>query len=247
MDAALKKALDNKTIVRRERREVYGRECQVYRAGGPVLAGDMEKYRPRSGEFADFCVDRNGLVVEEVWTSKDKLLRRRAAVEVEIDPKLSDGLFDIEAPAEEGPTRGTVQSVPPDAIDRTKLWTLRSAPKGFDYLGKFAVIRSTASVPQQGGAGVPAVPPTSTSDVYIRGPDLIVVDQDPSLIAAIRSEDRPEKKIKLEGFDTAEVIVDARMSEVRGETEDDSVVRIYGTVDPDELIELAKDLRRPAR
>jgi hypothetical protein len=81
----------------------------------------------------------------------------------------------------------------------------------------------------------------------VRGPDLIVVDQDPSLIGAIRSEDRPSRKVELDGFETAEMIVDARMSEVRGETEDDSVVRIYGTVTPDELLELAGDLRRPTK
>ncbi len=246
MDAALKKALDNKTIELRERREVYGRECQVYRAGGPVLAGDIEKYRAGAKEYVDFCVDRYGLVLEEFWISDDKLLRRRAAVELQIDPKLDDDLFEIEAPAEEGPTRGTVQPVPRDAVDPEEIWRLRSTPEGFDFLGKFAVIRSTASVPQQGG-GLPTPPPTSTSDVYLRGPDLIVVDQDPSLIGAIRSEDRPSIKIELDGFETAEMIVDARMSEVRGETEDDSVVRIYGTVPPDELLELAKDLRRPTK
>jgi hypothetical protein len=245
IDAALKEALDNKTIELRERREVYGRECQVYRAGGPVLAGDLDKYRAGAKEFADVCVDRNGIVIEEFWMSDDKLLRRRAAVELEIDPKPDDDLFDIEAPAEEGPTRGTVQPVPRDAVDPGEIWRLRSAPDGFDFLGKFAVIRSTASVPQQGGGVAGASPPTSTSDVYVRGPDLIVVDQDPSLIGAIRSEDRPSRKIELDGFETAEMIVDARMSEVRGETEDDSVVRIYGTVPPDELLELAKDLRRP--
>jgi len=246
IDAALKEALDNNTIELRERREVYGRECQVYRAGGPVLAGDVETYRTGDEEYADFCVDQHGIVIEEFWMSDEKLLRRRAAVELEIDPKLDDELFAIEAPAEEGPTRGTVQPVPRDAVDPEEIWRLPSTPDGFDFLGKFAVIRSTASVPQPGG-GVPSAPPTSTSDVYVRGPDLIVVDQDPSLIGAIRSEDRPSRKIELDGFETAEMIVDARMSEVRGETEDDSVVRIYGTVPPDELLELAKDLRRPAK
>jgi hypothetical protein len=245
MDAVLAEAVDDKIIERRERREVYGRVCQVYRAGGPVLAGDIERYERGSDEYADICVDRNGLVIEEAWTSDDRFLRRRAAVDVDVNPSIDQDLFDIEAPAEEGPLRGTVQRVAPGTIDADKLWSLRKTPKGFSYRGKYAVIRSSATGPQQ-QPGTQAVAPTSTSDVYTRGADLVVVDQDPSLIQAIRSEDRPAQPIRLKGFDRAELVIDARMSEVRGETSDDSVVRIYGTLPPSELLELARNLRAPS-
>ncbi|MEX0874492.1 MAG: hypothetical protein WD646_12375 [Actinomycetota bacterium] len=246
IDAVLAESVEDETIELRERREVYGRVCQVYRAGGPVLAGDLDEYEPGSNEYADVCVDRNGLVIEEAWTSDGKFLRRRAAVEVDVDPSIDRDLFEIEAPEQEGPVRGTVQRVNPATIDADELWSLRETPEGFNYRGKYAVIRSTATGPQQ-QPGVPTVAPSSTSDVYTRGPDLVVVDQDPSLIQAIRSEDRPARAIRLNGFDRAEIVVDARMSEVRGETEDDSVVRIYGTIAPSELLELALNLRPPGR
>jgi Tfp pilus assembly ATPase PilU len=75
------------------------------------------------------------------------------------------------------------------------------------------------------------------------GPDVLVVDQDPSLGILVNLENRPSRKVDLDGLRNGRVIVDARMSEVQGFAPDGSLVRVFGTLPPAELIDLAKRLR----
>jgi hypothetical protein len=242
VDAAISEALRDRLIERRERREVYGRECQVYRAGGTITAGDIQRYVPDKGEYADFCMDRNGLVIEEMWTSKNELLRRRVATTVKVDPALDQDLFAVKTPRTPGVDPGAV-----DRIDRPTdraVWTLRRRPKGFEALGRYSVTISSAAIPQQ-QSPIPIPGPTSTTEVYIRGPDLLVVDQDPSLAGLVKSDTRPKRRVKLPRLRNGELIIDGRMSEVRGETKDGSIVRVFGTLPPSELLKLANELRPP--
>jgi hypothetical protein len=214
--------------------------CQVYRAGGPVFAGDLERYVPGRGDYADFCVDRNGLVVEEAWVLKRKLIQRRAAVELEIEPAIDRRLFDIDIPEQEGIARGLVQRLPSDEV--RGLWAFTETPKGFEKLGRFGVVIPEAALPNV-GAMVAGAGPSSTTDVYVRGPDLLVVDQDPSLVALIQRESRPTRDVEVPGLNDAKLIADARMSEIRARTPDGSVVRIFGTIPPSELLDLARLLQ----
>jgi hypothetical protein len=240
VDAILRTALNDRTIVRRERRQVYGRACQVYRAGGPISAGDLERYVPGIGNFADFCVDRNGIVVEEAWTLKGRLIQRRVAIDVRINPPISSKIFRIDVPPSREIDRGAV--VRTKNRDTPGLWVLPDTPKGFELLGRYGVVISSAAIPNTGGqAAGPG--PASTSDVYVRGPDLLVVDQDPSLLPFIRQESRPVRSVRVPHLHNAKLIVDARMSEVRGIAPDGSVVRILGTLPPSKLLDLARRLR----
>ncbi|MGH2757962.1 MAG: hypothetical protein ACRDKJ_00190 [Actinomycetota bacterium] len=242
IDGALGEAVEDDTILRRERREVFGRECQVYRAGGPVSAGDIERYEPRTGNYADVCVDGNGIVIEEAWVYRNDLIQRRAAVEVEVDPAIDRKLFDIDIPPSEGALRGSVERLDSDADDEG-LWVLPETPRGFDALGRYGIVIPQAAVPQT-GMQLPGPAPTSTSDVYVRGPDLLVVDQDPSLARVLRQDSRVDRELDLPNLEDARLVVGARTSEIRARTTDGSVVRIFGTLPPPELIELARSLRR---
>jgi hypothetical protein len=123
------------------------------------------------------------------------------------------------------------------------LWVLPRTPKGFESLGRYGVVIPQAAVPSSGET-VPGPGPSSTTDVYVRGPDLLVVDQDPSLVRIIQQDSRAQRRVKVANLRNARLIVDGRMSEIRGTTEDGSVVRIFGTVSPRELLLLARDLRR---
>lgn len=241
VDAVLQDALEDRTILRRERREVYGRQCQVYRAGGPVFAGDVERYLPREGNYADFCVDRNGIVVEEFWVYRGRPIQRRVAVEVDIDPPIDASIFRIDIEPTPGAARGVVEKVDPDEVDETGLWELPETPEGFTSLGRYGVVIPQAAVPSIGGQSQ-GPGPSSTTDVYVRGPDLLVVDQDPSLLRVVENESRPTREVDVDGLKDAELIIDARMSEVRGITPDGSVVRIFGTLTPSELLDLAREL-----
>jgi hypothetical protein len=48
----------------------------------------------------------------------------------------------------------------------------------------------------------------------------------------------------VKGFKDARLIFDARMSEVRAEDDEGSIVRVYGTLPPSELLSYARTLRR---
>lgn len=241
VDAVLREAVTDKTILLRERREVFGRMCQVYRAGGPVFAGDLKQYVPRLGEYADFCVDRNGIVIEEAWVYKGRLIRRRAAVEVDINPPISNDVFEIDVPENPDISRGVVKRLGDDN-DGSGLYVLPKTPKGFEALGRYGVVIASAAVPNPGGGPVQGPGPSSTTDVYVRGPDLLVVDQDPSLIKLVQQESRAARPIRLPNLRDAQLIVDARMSEIRART-GDTVVRIFGTIPPSELLDLARQLQ----
>jgi hypothetical protein len=243
IDRALREAVADDTILRRERREVFGRECQVYRVGGPVSAGDIERYEPRSGNYADVCVDANGIVVEEAWVYRRNLIQRRAAVEVDIDVAIDRELFQVDIPPSQGSLRGAVERLDPDATNGEGLWVLPETPGGFDVLGRYAIVIPQAAFPQA-AQQLPEPGPTSTSDVYVKGPDLLVVDQDPSLARILREESRGDRELDLPNLRNARLVIGARMSEVRAQTSDGSVVRIFGTLPPSELIELARSLRR---
>jgi hypothetical protein len=243
IDIALDEAMKAKTIIRREQREVHGRRCQVYRAGGPILAGDLEKYEPGEGTYADFCVDRNGIVIEEYWVDSDRLLRRRIATDVDVDVSIPDRTLAITTPENPDIHRGAVERITREPSgEGLPLWTLAKTPKGFDSLGRYAVVISDQAYPR-GDPMSPSIAPASTSDVYIRGADFVVVDQDPSLGQLLNLEKRVARDVELDELKDGKLIVDARMNEVRAQTPEGSYIRIFGTLEPDELLELADDLR----
>ena len=240
VDTALTDAVRRHVIVRRERRVVYGRECQVYRAGGPVSAGDLTKYDKSSSEYADFCVDRTGIVIEEWWVRNNTLLRRRVATTVQTNVPLDPKLFAITIPPQEGIDKGSIERVP-DTTAAVKLWALPSAPKGFVHLGRFFVVLPSGATANPNP--LPQTPTSSVTDVYADGPNVVVVDQDPSLEAAAAAENRTTIPIGIKGFKKVVLILDARENEVRAETPDGSYIRIAGTLSPSRLIALASRLQ----
>jgi hypothetical protein len=237
VDAALGEAVRDRVVIRRERRKVYGRLCQVYRAGGPVSAGSLEPYKAGLGEFADFCVDRHGLVIEEAWTSRGRLILRRVAEKLAIDPPLSDDVFHIGVPRSAASLQGAIKRITP-----TKpRWVIPHPPSGFRSLGVYTVTVPSIAVPQQPG-GAPGVGPVSTTEVFVNGPDLLVVDQDPSLADYVKSDKRPARSADLGPLRDGRLVIDARLNEARGATSDGSFVRLLGTLSPSELAPLARSM-----
>jgi hypothetical protein len=239
VDDALADAVKHHVIVKRERRNVYGRVCQVYRAGGPVSAGDLTKYKKGSKEYADFCVDRDGLVIEEWWVRDNAPLRRRVATYVYVG-HVRRSLFKITIPQQVGIDKGSIEQVP-DTGALQKLWALPQAPKGFVHLGRFLVVLPSGA--SANPTPLPQAPTSSVTDVYTSGADLVVVDQDPSLEAAAAAENRTTIPITIKGFRRVVLILDARENEVRAETPDGSFIRVAGTLPPSRLIALASSLQ----
>ena len=240
-DPVLEAAFDAGVIERRERREVFGRTCQVYRAGAPVTPGDLHPLTSGDDppDYTDFCIDASGLLLEEFWVSGGQPLRRRVAIEVTENPDLADDRF-AEFREGGGPQGGVIGFV--ERHDAS--WEIEP-PDGFEHVATYVV-----AAPDLRGPGTEAPvgigPPQMQTDLFVRGPDAVIVDQDPSLASIVgRTGQRHVTRATIEGFGEAEVVWDFRSSEIRVATPDDSVVRISATLAPDELIALARTLHQP--
>lgn len=223
-------------IERRERRRVLGRECQVYRFGGPVAAGDLTPLSD-GPQHADVCFDERGLMLEELWKEGDEVLRRRIAVEMEVDLELPDDLFGDPESEELDEGAGSVTHLGDDEPAGT--WQIEP-PERFRLRGAYDVRFPPGAVPQQ----VTLDPPRTRTNVWVDGVDVLVVDQDPSLLPFAAPGTREDgRKVDLGEGLTAELFFDLRTPELRVATPDSSFVRIFGTLSPDEVADLGQTLR----
>lgn len=241
LDAALDAALDAGLIERRERREVAGRPCQVYRTfqglGGPLRLPEDEQL-----EHVDSCVDEAGLLLEEVRVVDGAAIQRRLAVEVEEEPTLGDERFETgtqDIPVREG--GGQVREMVPDSRPPGPFYELSEPPAGYRKVGRFSVVP-----PQPENFSDPlriAFRRAGVSDVWVRGVDVIVVDQGGTLQGEAPFEVDPDNPtVEIEGLGTAEVIVAGSASEVRVLLSGGRYVQAYGTVAPEELADLLRRL-----
>ena len=215
----LPEALNAKTIIRRERARCSAAGCQVYRAGGPVLAGDIDAVRAGRGHvrrlLSSIATASSSRSTGSTTTgccaaasppisTIDSADRRRA-------------LRDHDA-GEPGhpPRRGRAHRRGRRTGSKgSRLWTLPKTRRASTTSAATRSIISDQALPES-DPGSPAVQRRRTSDVYLRGPDIIVVDQDPSLGTAPRLEERVfARTSKLDDLEDAKLIVDARMSEIR--------------------------------
>ena len=242
-DVVLPEVAESRTMQKREQRRVAGRRCQVYRAGKTALSGELVPIASaKEAEYADLCIDSEGLLLEEVWQAETgRRVRRKVATRVRTNVTLADSVFSLQGierrSTEDG--GGDIQPVDPERALPPGLWVLDSPPAGFTLQGKYAVLHPRIDLqqdpynPQEGRTA-------SFADVWVRGPDFVVLD---------RGEGAPfgphphAIKADLGALGEGETFVDLRSSEVRT-TLSDGYVRLYGTLPRAELIALAKTLRR---
>ena len=245
---ALDQAIEEGDIEVRERRRVLGRECQVFRAGSTLAAGILTPYERGARDFADVCVDEAGLVVEEVWTLDGKRVQRRVAVEVDEDVAFDDddpafrlpaNVSRVSAASGGGSARKLAEgSLPPGAF-----WDVGAGglPEGFSPLGRWAVVTPNIEVmrdPTQ--ASVPKTA-SSVSSVWVRGADLLVVDQGVVSGSAGLPSPTTSRPVDLGGLGLGEAFTDFRTNEVRVSTgRAGEFVRIYGTLPLPLLVEVAR-------
>lgn len=162
----------------REVRSVAGRDCQVHRLGAPVLSGIVVPAGESEGVTADDCVDADGLILEEVVTNDDQRTTSRwIATKVDTAPTVAGDEFRIAGatpkPAAAG--GGSLQEVDPTSSSLGRFWQLDEPPAGFIHHGRYAIVppqsASTDDIEVRGQvvAGV--------SDVYVRGIDVVIVEQ----------------------------------------------------------------------
>lgn len=226
-DAVLDDAVARGMAERGEVREVAGRRCRVYRVGSSASDGTLVPVNTTGGTHADVCVDAGGIVLEEWWVQQGEALRHRLAVDVEPDDVvLDDGTFTLPDEKPPGPTQGGVVAAPGPSFE---------PPPGFTAVGRYEV---TAAQLQQPGSNEILPGRTSLAEVWRRGADLLVLEE-------ARGELPPTPygiPIDVAGVGPAELVLDLRASELRFTTAGGDTVRLYGTVPPTELLELAASL-----
>jgi hypothetical protein len=171
LEASLDDLVGSRLFVPRDRRRVLDRECQVYRTGSPLES--LEVKAPKKSDYADACVDQAGIVLEEVAVSAGNVTQHVTAIEVSVDAPLGDDTFQIDGTPvgfEQGGAE--LSELDPSSLPAPSYWQMANAPEGFSHRGRYLL--KTADTTSESGAAV-----TSWVDAYVRGIDLVVVQQGP--------------------------------------------------------------------
>ena len=248
-DPALGEAVQERLVEVREQRRVADRRCQVFRFGSTVSSGELRPVGSRSeDEYADVCVDADGLLLEEVWVKDGRPLQRRVATEVLVGVSLGDDRFRIpserELTTDEG--NGFFREVEPTTRLAGTTYELPEAPAGFTFVGRYAV--QTPRLSLEGSNPLEAPRPRediSQIDVWTNGPDLLVLSTSLGAdLAALPEDAETAQPVDLGGdLSDAVAVLDLRSNEVRAELEGGRFVRLAGTVPRDALVALARTLR----
>jgi hypothetical protein len=243
---ALPEAVERGFARVRERRSVAGQECQVYRVGSTVSSGELVPARAKAGESADICVDRTGLLLEEVWSKDERPLQRRVAVKRRLDPPLTDADFRLEGeqPLTVDQGNGFLRDVDPASAWEGTVYRIPEPPAGFTYRGRVVVQPPKLSPFRNPLDEGPRTEQVSLVDSWTRGPDLLVFSQTiAASITAIPNDARTAKPLDLGPFGAAATVLDLRSSEVRIELPEDRFIRIAGSLPLDELVDVARSMR----
>lgn len=241
IDPLLPVAVDEALLERRERREVAGRVCQVFRSDGPLGSGPLTPIG--TAGHTDTCVDDAGLALEEEVVVDGDRIVHRIAVEVDVEPDLADDAFvagDPTAPPDQG--GGSVLRMRPGSRPPGTFWELDAdaLPAGFEPCGRFSVVP-----PQTEGFTDPAKESSivaSTTDVWVRGGDLLVVDQGATLGGGAPFVPGDADKVDLGDLGQGEVLLTASGNEVRVVLATGGFLTVTGTLPVDELVEVARGL-----
>jgi hypothetical protein len=227
-----------------ERRTVLDRDCQVYRTGQAVENAGISK--PSKVAYAQACIDRAGLVLEEVVVENGKVVRHITATAVDTSITPADDTFAITGEPE-GIEQGAlkVTALDPDAPPAPTYWVLGSVPAGFEHVGRYELL--AAQLDQSGNATTNADGTTATTtgyaDVYRSGPQAILVVQGPSSLQSLQiSVDGPT--VRIGGLGTGQVATDTTGSRLIAAPANpgDWIVRIDATETVEQVTALAKGM-----
>ncbi|HET6908065.1 MAG TPA: hypothetical protein VFH54_01905 [Mycobacteriales bacterium] len=225
---------------------ILGRRCQVFRSAAPLRSGPVQPVSSPS-TYTDTCIDGQGLVLREKTVQRGILVSERRAVDVAIGPSaVADAPFALtgtHTPVDSGGgafTALTFASRPPGGS-----WALVAPPIGFQWVGRYAVIP-----PQPSDAGASAFsvgpPPGQVSeldDVFVRGVDVIVVQQGSTLNGASFAPPNNAQPVALGALGAGQLQVGGSVSTITAEPYGGRrFLRLSGTLPPDELLAIARSL-----
>lgn len=234
-------AVDAGLLEIRQQRTVAGRRCQVVRSGTLLGAGALVDIT--RSEYADSCIDAEGLLLEETLFIEGAATVHRVAVEVDRSPALDDTMFDagkIVLTADQG--GGSSRPVDPDVGAKGPYWVVPAGtrPDGFGVVGRYSVITpQTERFADPARAKVVA----ATADVFTRGVDFVVVHQGGTL-GGVEAFARTPGAAHIDGgaLGDGELVLSALGTELRFARPGGKFVHVIGTLGVDDLVALARQL-----
>ena len=237
-DAVLRDAVRDGYADKRERRRVAGRICRVYRVGASSSAPSLPPLR-EADTVTDVCVDEAGLILEEVSYEGDEVSRRRVATDVSVRPAEED--LDVTKPKGDPRQIGSVQRLEDDSrLPGGAFWVLDEPPDGFEFRGRYSIVPAGQpgfTDPTARGSVI-----TFVSDVWTRGPDVLIVDQGATQGDPPFGEDPNARRIETDELGEGELLYSLFASEARFKLEGTRFVRVRGTLEPSDLVEIAQML-----
>lgn len=212
-------------FVPRERRHALDRDCQVYRTGSPLQS--LKITAPTAKDYADACIDTNGLLVEEVSVASGKLSQHLTATEITTNPTFDDGTFTMDGDkvgADQGAS--TLTSLDVNTAPGPGYWVL-DAPAGFDHRGRYQL-----DAPDQSSQGGPP-PSTSYVDVYVKGIDVLILHQGPNVAEPDTSSAASSgDPVTLAPLGSAQVMLSSIGPIVEGHPTPDTFIQLSSTLSP---------------
>ena len=241
LDLALEALVGDGRLVRKERRVIAGRPCQVYRSSGP-LEGTGNLTAPDGADVTETCVDGRGLVLAELAFSGKTVLRQQIATAVDEAPAIIDAelaVGDPTVPANRGGA-GFV-AVPEGTGPVGRTFVLDVPPTGFTRIGRFADVDAQTNNPQ----GLPTGDRrTGFTEVWTSGRDVLILDQGSTKGgSAPFGTDRFARPVDLAGLGMGEAVTGTAAPAVRVNLGGGTYVRVAGTLPVDRLAEVARTLR----
>jgi hypothetical protein len=241
--ASLGAALDRQLVLRRERRVVAGRPCQVYRTATDPSAGALQAWDRTSDTWNDACIDADGLLLEDVAVEHGAVARRRVATKVERSPTIGDERFATTGdpvPVQKG--GGACKQVDDSSRLPDRFWDLPVPPPGFVHVGRYAVRPPQPEL--VGNVNRDRLLLGGLADAF-RSDDggVLVIDQGATLGGEHPfAADPAAAKVDLGPLGQGELIVSFGTSVVRADLGRGAYVRVAGTLPPDSLVEIARSL-----
>jgi hypothetical protein len=239
--AALAGAEEAGLVERREVREVAGRRCQVWRTGGAQAATTF--VAPTEDDHFDLCVDEDGLLLEEWQVDGGVPIRQRVAVEVETGTVDAADVAQLPrqatVPVDLG--GGSLVETEPTAQPVGPFLEIGEVPAGFTHRGRFTVVPPQAGL-LEGGERAKVL--AATTDVYVRGPDALIVERGGVLdLSDPWTVDDASPDVDLgPAVGTGELVPGRAGAEVRALLGSGRYLRVSGSVGLDELVGVVRAL-----
>lgn len=224
-----------------EVRRVAGRTCQVHELGAQLLLGHAIE-----GTGTESCVDADGLVLEEVVRRDGEVVTRWIAQTVDTSPTTSaaDFAFDgvVVTSAEQG--GGSLREVEPTSRSVGRFYELEVPPTGFTHRGRYAIVPPQDASPDDEESRARVI--AGVVDVWVRGVDVLVLDQGGTLGRVAPFGTHPngtsEDELSAQYRGIAESIPSASSNEVRVLLPPGRYVKLVGTLPMHDLVALVADL-----